>query len=159
MPSLCQQGVILIRHARLPAWQRERWQQLHQHRAVDRHADLMVQDEGKAGLGSPPRPADNNSASRQSRRFDSVIQCFAFLQLYCRMLLWEYLWWTDFRVPLDHWESSPEATVRMTNWSPCWTGCCTAVSVQERIQAADETMLKIVQGVHDKARPAKIERT
>ena len=102
MPSLCQQGVILIRHARLPAWQRERWQQLHQHRAVDRHADLMVQDEGKAGLGSPPRPADNNSASRQSRRFDSVIQCFffSFLQLYCRMLLWEYRWWTDIRVQL-----------------------------------------------------------
>ena len=145
----------------MPAWQRERWQQPHQHRAVARHADPMVQDKGRAGLGSPPRPADNNSASRQSRRFDSVIQCFAFLQLYCRMLLWEYRWWTDIRVQLDpiNWESSPEATVRMTNWSPCWTGCCTAVSVQERIQAADETMLKIVQGVHDKARPAKIERT
>ena len=156
----------------MPAWQRERWQQPHQHRAVARHADLMVQDKGRAGLGSPPRPADNNSASRQSRRFDSVIQCFAFLQLYCRMLLWEYRWWTDIRVQLDpiNWESSPEATVRMTNWSPCWTGyhlqhglvcrlysflhrdCCTAVSVQERIQAADETMLKMVQGVHDKAR-------
>jgi len=48
------------------------------------------------------------------------------------MLLWEYLWWTDFRVPLDltiNWESSPE----------------------ERIQAGDANMLKMVQGVHDKA--------
>eukprot|EP00439_Symbiodinium_sp_Y106_P042241 s5809_g5.t1 len=68
----------------------------------------------REGLGSPPRPADNNSASR-----------------YSRMLLWEYLWWTDIIVPLDpiNWESSPE----------------------ERQRACDEAFLTMAQGVHDKA--------
>lgn len=47
------------------------------------------------------------------------------------MLLWEYLYWTDFTIPVEpiNWEISREA----------------------RRRQVDETMLKMLQGVHDKA--------
>lgn len=48
----------------------------------------------------------------------------------CRMLLWEYLWWTDISIPVEpiNWETSPE----------------------ERRREMREIMLKVLQGVHDK---------
>ena len=86
------------------------------------------------------------------------------LQRYRRMLLWEYLWWTDIIVPLDpiNWESSPEATVRIAKRCALfkWVLRCSVtglISVQERQRACDEAMLTMAQGV-DKARPAKVDR-
>ncbi|CAE6962594.1 rcc1, partial [Symbiodinium sp. CCMP2456] len=48
-----------------------------------------------------------------------------------RMLCWEYLWWTDFTIP-----------VPPINWE---------IPREERRRQMDATMLRILQGVHDKA--------
>ncbi|CAE7785410.1 unnamed protein product [Symbiodinium sp. CCMP2592] len=47
------------------------------------------------------------------------------------MLLWEYLYWADITIPVDP-----------INWE---------LSREERRRQMDETMLKVLQGVHDKA--------
>ena len=118
----------------------------------------------REGLGSPPRPADNNSASRYSRRFDSVIQCFAFAAFPQDAAV---------GIPVvdgHHCSAGPHQLGEQSRGHGPNRQLCTLfngvlrcsvsglISVQERQRACDEAFLTMAQGVHDKACPAKIDR-
>ena len=130
--------------------------QAHRHRAMDRDADLWFKT--REASGSPPRPAGNTSASRDSRRFDLVTPCIAFATL----LTQDVDDPSDASVPCLGGLFGSRCPGRLgeqfpgqspnAHCMPCSTGVL-LISVQERRRAAEnDLVISLVQSAHNKAK-------